>query len=234
MAPTPFQGFAGGSSDTENLGTTSFVLVAIGSAALIVFVGSIYYMKRENSESSDGAATQAAGSSLYDHHYDPDAERPASPFSEMLPSAYRYNDNMSILSGHQQVGLEAVIEQNPSTDEESPSPGANTIESSSIMVSESGYTTEAAEDDSVSLSFGMPTSLYRTVAESPELLGARKRRESVVTKNASILVDPNMSDDSMGDVMSDDVINESLLWTPTKSPGELSADDNDHTLLGSI
>lgn len=220
VAPTPFIGIREGDNPDESLGTTSFLLLAVGSAALIVFVGSVYYMRRDSPSSSDGAATQAAGSTVHDLQYDA-GDRSASPFSEMLPTAYRYNENLSILSGSN--GLEAVAEDNSPRDIETPPSPARTEGSSSIILSESGYTTEAADEDE-SLSFDVPRSLYTKVTESPELLGARKRKESLLLSHASILVDPNMSSDSEIDDSMMAMEDDSLLWTPTpKSPDAKAA-----------
>jgi hypothetical protein len=229
--------------DGETLGVTSLVLVAVGSAALIVFVGSVYYMRRDSRSSgaggADGNATQAAGSSIHDYTFPFVSPRPmsTSPFSEMLPNAYQFNENMSILSGGMSIlsgnveGLEAVLEQ---SDEEAQSP--RTVQSpahtdtSSILVSESGYTTDAAddydEDLDVSLSFDVPRSLYTKTPESPDrvLMGARRRRESHVTANASILDTSTASDGETHD-------EPMLVWTPSKSAvfsEDLEDDDDDY------
>jgi hypothetical protein len=241
--------FTGGDSIKGNqpkggtLGVTSLVLVAVGSAALIVFVGSVYYMRRDSSSSDrgiDGNATQAAGSSVNDYSFpfvSPQA-RSNSPFSEMVPNAYQFNENLSILSGGMSIhsggmsilsghveGLEAVLEQ---SDEEAQSPRtapspAHT-DTSSILVSEAGYTTDAAssEDDlDVSLSFDVPRSLYAKTTDSPDrlLMGARRRRESHVTANASLLDTSSESDGEMHD-------EPMLVWTPSKS-AVFSEDDDD-------
>jgi hypothetical protein len=146
----------------ETLGVTFLVLVAVGSAALIVFVGSVYYMRRDShSEFSavdvEGNATRAAGSSFQDDNTFPfivspriPSPRPTSPFSEMLPNAYQFNENMSILSGGMSIfsggdeGLEAVLER---SDEEAQSPAHTDTDTdtSSIMVSDAGYTTDAGK-----------------------------------------------------------------------------------------
>jgi hypothetical protein len=227
----------------ETLGVTSLVLVAVGSAALIVFVGSVYYMRRDShSEFSameaEGNATRAAGSSFQDDNTFPfivsprvPSPRATSPFSEMLPNAYQFNENMSILSGGMSIfsagdeGLEAVLER---SDEEAQSPANTDTDTSSIMVSDAGYTTDAGEDDDtdISLSFDVPKSLYTKATESPDrvLLGARRRRESPVTANASIL-DTSFAS-SMGS--HDD---ELLVYTPSKSaPFDENSDDDDHML----
>jgi hypothetical protein len=222
--------------DGETLGMTSLILVAVGSAALIVFVGSIFYMRRDSRSSEagvDGNATQAAGSSIHDYTFPFASPRAmsTSPFSEMLPNAYQFNENMSILSGGMSIlsgnveGLEAVLEQ---SDEEAQSPrtalSPTHTDTSSILVSESGYTTDAADEEDLdaSLSFDVPRSLYTKTPESPDriLLGARRRRESHVTANASILDTSVASDGEMHD-------EPMLVWTPSKSAGFSEYDDND-------
>jgi hypothetical protein len=40
-------------TDETDMGMTSFVLVAVGSAALIVFVGSIYYLRQGNNQKKE-------------------------------------------------------------------------------------------------------------------------------------------------------------------------------------
>jgi hypothetical protein len=227
--PEPFSDI---NPEDQNLGLTSLVLVTVGSAALIVFVGSVYYMRRDSGSSTtaDGNATQAAGSSVNDHSYFP-SPRPTSPFSEMLPMAYRYNENMSILSGGVE-GLEMVMEN---SDGEIPSP--QNTDASSILVSDSGYTTDAGEEEDeeadISLSFDVPRSLYTRVTESPRLLGARRRRESIISANSSVLDRSLGSDD--GDDNNDDDNNDDtlLVWTPSKESalGEDPDEDDDELLI---
>jgi hypothetical protein len=247
VIPTSFTEGEGINNESESgqepLGLTSLVLVAVGSAALIVFVGSVYYMRRDSRDSSsfsameaEGNATRAAGSSFQDDTTFPfivspreASPRATSPFSEMLPDAYQFNENMSILSGGMSIlsagveGLEAVLER---SDEEAQSP-AHT-DTSSIMVSDAGYTTDAGEDDEqdISLSFDVPKSLYTKATESPDrvLLGARRRKESPVTANASILDTSFASDSEAND-------DEMLVWTPSKAAVFDEDDDDDHDML---
>ena len=61
--------------------------VAVGGCAFAASVGLIYYLRRNGTYS--GTATQAAGSDQHTGRLD--SERPLSPFSEMLPSAYRFD-----------------------------------------------------------------------------------------------------------------------------------------------
>lgn len=127
---------------------TSLVLFAVGGCAFAASVGLIYYLRRHGSGNS-GAATQAAGSDQQTGQYD--AERPLSPFSEMLPSAYRFD---------QDGNMSAILE----LDDESGT------QRSGIIVSDSGFTTE--EEGSIAISMDGTASLNR--ADSP-VLGARKR-----------------------------------------------------------
>ena len=74
----------------------------------------------------------------------------------------------------------------------------------SIVVSESGYTTEGVED---SISFDMPKSLYLRAPDSPLLLGAKKRLDNSVTQNA------NVANDSLSEISSseDESVNTNML-----------------------
>jgi hypothetical protein len=131
---------------------TSLVLFAVGGCAFAASVGLIYYLRRNGHYSSSGAATQAAGSDQQTGRLDFD--RPLSPFSEMLPSAYRFD---------QDGNMSAILE----LDDES------ATQRSGIVVSDSGFTTE--EEGSIAISMDGTSSLNRL--DSP-VLGARKRHVS--------------------------------------------------------
>ena len=138
-------------------GTMSFVLLAVGSASLIAFVGSVYYWR--NGGETDGNATEMAGTTTI---FDSEAQRPPSPFSEMLPRAYRFNDSMSILTGHD--GMSPVMEDEDSRSTTTPS----------VALSEGSFSVDTENDST----FDAAKRLYdsaKVVAESPVLLGARKR-----------------------------------------------------------
>jgi hypothetical protein len=155
--PTQEQLNAGG------LGVTSIVMVAIGSAALIVFVGAIYYWRRSHeSDSSDfggNAANCNDGSSTLLSNIPPDMHnRPTSPFTEMIPDSYGFNSNMSLISG---PGMSAIAE-----DEE-----AQSDQNSDIIMSDSGFSTDAQTTDGSLLELGQ--SNYTRQFESPSILGAR-------------------------------------------------------------
>lgn len=131
---------------------TSLVLFAVGGCAFAASVGLIYYLRSHGKYSSSGAATQAAGSDQQTGHID--SHRPLSPFSEMLPSAYRFD---------QDGNMSAILE----LDDES------ATQRSGLVVSDSGFTTE--EEGSIAISMDGTASLNRM--DSP-VLGARKRRVS--------------------------------------------------------
>lgn len=157
---------------TTNIGSVSIAMLTIGSAAVVVLVGSLVYLRRNrNGENRNGHPpveddTMLGGTTC----------PPASPFTEMLPNAYRYTEEMTILSVNPPSiqgsgsGLSAVAELS-SAEEQSTFEEASTAQGS-IVISESGYTTEGVED---SVSFDMPQSLYLRAPDSPLLLGAKKR-----------------------------------------------------------
>lgn len=179
-----------GSSSEGNFGLTSVVLLTIGSAALIVFVGSVYYWRRTFGRAPvSSAATQAAGSTLNGSALNDTTNtsfRPTSPFSEMLPDAYRFNENMSILSGQGPGGMSAIAEDEEMT--------VHSQTSSAIMMSEAGFSTEAgAETDTSLLSLDVPKSLYSRHPESPNLLGARKRNPTQAVGNLDESTDADTS-----------------------------------------
>jgi hypothetical protein len=173
---------------------TPTVLMAVAGSALVVFVASVYFWKRSYNRNIPSAATQMAGSSFNDNG-DMSTRAPSSnsPFSEMLPDAYRFNGNMSIMSG-QGTGMSAIIEDEEVT--------VHSHTSSAIFMSEAGFSEQAAETDTSLMSFDIPKSLYTRVPESPNLLGARKRHldQGVVTDSGD--------DTSLSDVEASSVLDE--------------------------
>jgi hypothetical protein len=169
-------------------GTLTFVVMAIGSAALIAFVGSVYYWKRDGEV--DGAATQAAGSSMVyneNDQVDQNRSRSSSPFSEMLPSAYRFNDNMSILTS--QGGLSPLVEDEASLSRLSP-----------CLFGDVDDEHPDDEHDTSSRSFDMPRTIFAKEPDSPEILGARKRAGGAMTAGlhlSGIDIDNSESDMSI-------------------------------------
>jgi hypothetical protein len=185
-------------NESADLGTGAIVLAAIGSVAFIFFVTSVYYWRRtsprergENGSVMEGAATQAAGSTLFMIESGSPCEGRISPFSEMLPSAYRFNENMSILSGSQNDHLDIVLERS----EES-----SIGERSELLVSDCGYTTEGED----SMIIDASNTLYAKnrssgLAEgSPLILGACRRPHSPDSPLLGVGLDES-------DVVDDDV-----------------------------
>ena len=121
------------------------------------------------------SAAQTGGITVYQPEGDSDEENgPSSPFSEMLPSAYRYSENMSILSGQ---GLSAVTEVS---------------ESDSSQHSRSGCSEEAAGNETSRELVCVSKPLYANSdgTGSPNVLGARKRQE----------VSPRVGEDNILDI----------------------------------
>jgi hypothetical protein len=157
------------------LPVASVVFVSVGSAALIVFIGSVYLWRRGrggsvnatgSQDESDayyqgGAATQMAGSSLditTDNLKSISEDQPASPYSEMVSGCYKLGESMSILSNIN--GMSPVSEQ----DHE------GSVSSASLVVSEGGYTAEAGYTDGDSTTYA--GSKYSSHS-APMPLGAR-------------------------------------------------------------
>lgn len=171
-------------------GTISFVIVAIGGAAIIAFVGSVYYWRKGGND-HDGAATQAAATMTFiNESHDLGSPRPSSPFSEMLPSAYRFNDNMSILLTGQ-GGMSPVIEDDGSVSQQS----------------SAAFSDLEGQQPHDSLSFDMPKSIYAKGTSSPELLGARKRAGGALTAGMHLYgnSESDDTDQSVGNNTSDDI-----------------------------
>ena len=157
----------GESGSPANL--SSLIIVAVGSAMLVLAVGSVYLWRRRGSEEHiEGMATQFAGdltsnpsNESGDSRYAP---RPTSPLSQMIPGSYRLGDNTSILS---------------STNNMSP---VYELEDDSVVVSESGYTDEAGRTDNDDSTAGTSSAYGSTMLNSkynpqatPEYLGALPR-----------------------------------------------------------
>jgi hypothetical protein len=153
----------------NRLSAASTSSLVLASAVIAAFVGAVYYM-RQGRKSDESCAIQESGSS-FAQQSPRDPDRPTSPFSEMLPGAYRIGDldKMSMLSNS---NMSPVYE-----DEDG---------SRSVVVSESGYTTEAAGTDIGDDSSLRQRALYQTPDEvsnflsnststTMEYLGARPR-----------------------------------------------------------
>jgi hypothetical protein len=188
---TPASMVAPGEDSPTN--SVSIAATAASAAAFALIVGSIYYLRRKvrsHSPSSDSDYTHGPGiSTMDDLNTQGEKERCTSPFSEMLPTAYRFSGNMSVMSGDidnsSGSGLSAVLE-NPSGEQSSQG-------CESMHMSESGYTTEAAESDGLSF-LDIPKALHTRRSDSPLLLGAKKREENVITAKAASVEYDEMSD----------------------------------------
>lgn len=146
------------------MNTASIAVLAAGAVTVLGFLAIMFaWRKRYSKEASDlviheGDATLAAGSTIINHaglQSDIDEENgSASPFTEMLPTAYRYGENMSILSGR---GLSAVSEVTES--DGTPSIG-NTLSSDSAEYSSSNNESGGLLDSPISpkSSAGSPSS----------------------------------------------------------------------------
>jgi hypothetical protein len=141
---------------------------ALGGAIFLALLGAVYYMRHGRKSDAENSAIQEAASS-FANPSPRDHDRPTSPFSEMLPGAYRIGDldKMSMLSNS---NMSPVYE-----DEDG---------SQSVVVSESGYTTEAAGTDIGDDSSLRQRALYNTPEDDSnyrlnstalEYLGARPR-----------------------------------------------------------
>jgi hypothetical protein len=173
------------SSAETGLSTTSSALVGLGSALILAFIGAIYYVRRGRKKDMDGTIMQEAGSSFVQQSTT-EKDRPTSPFSEMLPGAYRMGDldKLSMLSTS---NMSPVYEDDDG--------------SHSVEVSESGYTTEAAgtsSGDEISVSYSKRTAFSTPDGEngyvsggSLEFLGARPR------EGAPLVTDLEMSDSEL-------------------------------------
>lgn len=203
--------------EEESFGAFSFVIVAVGSAALVAFVGSVFYWKRGGGE-GDGMATEAAGTSIFNDSDISSGVKQSSPFSEMLPSAYRYNDNMSILTG--QGGMSPVFEDDGSA---SQSTGAYTdLEQAETMSFDMPKSVYSENDTDISADAGT------TVASSPLLLGARKRVGGSMTAGLHM---SDMESDTGSSVQGDDSLAGSDDASATSSTNMASSTAFD-TLLG--
>ena len=118
-------------SQETGLSSTGSASLVVGSALIAALIGAVYYFRQGRNRDGDASAIQEAGSS-FAQPSPRDPDRPTSPFSEMLPGAYRMGDldKLSMLSNS---NMSPVYEDDDG--------------SQSVVVSESGYTTEAAGTD---------------------------------------------------------------------------------------
>jgi hypothetical protein len=154
-----------GKDGDSSLGLTlsSVIFVTTGSVALFFLVGSVYLWRRGQASDQDGAATRLASSSSFNGTFD-NSRRPTSPYSEMVSGSYRLDrlGEMSILSNG---GMSPVYEQ----DQEDTDTAAG-----SIVLSEGGYTTDAAgTEGGDSTYFENGSSKFSSSQSEPMYLGAR-------------------------------------------------------------
>ena len=144
---------------------TSLLFVAVGSAALVVFVGSVYLWRRGHQSEEEGAATQMAGNTTVMES----AARPRSPYSEMVASSFRgLGESMSILSNG---NMSPVYEQDHEDTE------------SSMNASESGYATTTTGGSIMGVDSGDSVSQYSKFShnggDTPNCLGVRPLPDSI-------------------------------------------------------
>jgi hypothetical protein len=218
-----FNGGNGVEGSGSSLSGASIAAVAAGGMSLVAFAVVLFAWRRRNDKSNTteslgpypgGAVSQMAGSSMLGGLSEIDEEcGPSSPFSEMLPKAYRFSENLSVASSERE-GLSAVLELSEFSDSSQ----------QSIMVSLSGFSEEAAGDGTDgSSSLDMPNSLYfkKGRADDDEediIMGAKRKLDSHLSSG-------NISIDS--DSMSD-VTTSSPTMSPVKSDEERDFNSRPH------
>jgi hypothetical protein len=190
-------------SEVETLGASlSLLMVAVGSAAMIVVVGSIYLWRRgRRNEDDEGAVTQMAGTTAMDGQ----SGRARSPYSEMVAASFvGLGENMSILSNG---NMSPVYEQEHED---------SSINTSSVNPSDGGYaTTTTGGTIGAGTSSGDSVSQYSKFSacttNTPKFLGARPLPDAVEM--------------ALGDVSDSDLSGEDL------SPVKMFASQRTSTLL---
>jgi hypothetical protein len=121
------------SNNDGTLDSGMLVLVALGSFFVVVATIAAYRFKRNDENSDkDGPLTIATGSQITGASSNISADSSTlSPFSAMLPNAYRMNEPYS---------MSAILEDSDSA--------SNARDTSDIIVSESGYTEDDSRDNS--------------------------------------------------------------------------------------
>jgi hypothetical protein len=166
-------------SSGSGLSLSSLLFVAMGSAALVITVGSVYYWKRRRGGGDDedgghgSSATRLASLTINDtatfENNDEHGEKsPPSPYSEMVSGSYRLDrlGEMSILSSS---NMSPVYEMDGNETDTDTVAGAT-----SVMISEGGYTTDAGGTDTEGDSTVLDnTSKYSSSQSTLNVLGAR-------------------------------------------------------------
>lgn len=209
------------SSEDYTMGTLTSVFVGIGGASLVLFVASLLLWRRRSQnkteEDEEGQVTNFAGSSVhdtFDYSNRSKQKRSSSPFSETVASAYRLGDSISILS---QTGMSPVYED----------------EDGSIVVSESGYSTEAQsfhEETELSATPGI-LGLYQTEQQTPECLGAIPRTGGTAKDIDLDAASCECSDSDTSTEMSTPVRATKLLLVPQGSAEEEDPVEEEEALL---
>lgn len=139
---------------------STLLVVAVGSAALVVFVGSFYMWRRRQPGDRENDAARIAGSTS--NGTSDDSHRPQSPYSEMVSGSYRLDrlTEMSILSSSNMSPVYELEED------------ADTAAAGSIVVSDGGYTTDAGLTDGGDSSSNFDGSKVSSQS-TPKFLGAR-------------------------------------------------------------
>ena len=147
---------------SSSMNGAAVAVMTAGAGAVLLLLAAMFAWRRKGTKESmdlaiyEEAISQAGQSSLHGLPTESDEEHgpsPSSPFSEMLPSAYRYSENMSILSGQ---GLSAVTEVTESDGTQS------------INISLSGFSEDNGGDEVDGNVVEMPESLVlRSQSVSP-------------------------------------------------------------------
>lgn len=229
------------------LGLSSLLFLAMGSAALVVFVGSVYYYRRGRSSNDDEDGVHGSSASRFasvndatpnDKDNTDNVNRPASPYSEMVSSSYRLDrlQEMSILSSS---NMSPVYEmEGNDTDNDTVVGGA------SIMISEGGYTTDAGgteEGDSTMFeSTTVEGSKYSSSQSTPNVLGARPFPGAIGNFDMEEISDSDLDTSGemspvkmfVGNELTNNPTQNKLLVLPSgQDPMDDEDEDNDDTLL---
>jgi hypothetical protein len=195
----------------SNLGLSSILLVSFGSAAVTLLVGSVYVWKRSESGSdstNDGTTTNGWNSTLMDqsNSVSKTPQGQNTPSSQFVLGAYGFSPDPSPYSTAPS-NMPAIVED----DDE-----ISSVNSSAIMMSEAGFSTDNADDSLLSIDIGK--SNYTKYPESPlSLLGARARNPNVASAMQA-------EDESESD-RSSDLENSYRSTTPIPESGALDSLD---------
>lgn len=208
-------GLDNGGAGVVDASLTSLLFVAVGSAALVVFVGSVYLWRRGHQTDDEGVASQMAGNTTIIAE---STTRARSPYSEMVASSFRgLGENMSILSNG---NMSPVYEQDHEDTE------------SSMNASESGYGTTTTGGSIMGVDSGDSVSQYSKFSnntETPNFLGVRPLPDAV-RMDHNQASDSDLSDQELTPVKAQPSHQGSNLLLPA---GDEEQDEEraDHSLL---